>query len=762
MMQIVRRPRSARTSLLPWLLPVAALTLAPVAGAQTTPRTCADLAAVDGAPSADLYCIDLVPAPDFPGAHGVVELGRAPSPFGVAVTRDGTHVFDLTVRVSGLPDPAGFDGAVAFVAWVTTPMLAPMVRLGEVGDGRVARGRVAFDKFLVLITAEPVTEVAHVGEGEERRGRIVLRGTSPSMRMIPHDEPYLLVADDDAHAHGAEHGGSGDHPHAEPPASPAPLEWRMPPMHPRVPMGPGMGHLRPSVRPFLPAAAPGERVVDGRPSEVIRVADGDTIELTAQRVRRLLDGVPVIMYGYNGQVPGPLIRAAEGATITVRLHNRTEFPTAVHWHGIRLDNRFDGVPGVTQAAVPPGGSFTYEVKLPDAGLYWYHPHLREDVKQALGLYGNIRVDGRGIDSRNEVHREEVWMLDDLLVDEHGLVPFGLEAPTHALMGRFGNVLLVNGALSTRLDVDRGEVVRFLLTNVASARTFNLSFGGAPIRLVSSDLSRFEREEWVESVVIAPAERYVVEVRFEQAGTVAVENRVRAIDHVYGNYFQEVDTLALVHVRERAAPALASPFDRLGGDPRVSAEIASLRPHFDRTPDHELVLTQEVRDLPFPLRPLMQLDSAFFNPVEWSSTMPMMDWAVTGNEVTWILRDPATGRENMEIDWRFRVGDLVRLRIRNERQLLHAMHHPIHLHGQRFLVLALNGVPNENLVWKDTFLLPVGWTAELLVEMSNPGDWMVHCHISEHLETGMMAVFRVDPQVGEWKGWDGYTPGEAHH
>ncbi len=729
------------------------------AAAQLTPGTCAALEAVTGSPSADLYCIDLIPAPDFPNAGGRVELGRAHSPFGVAVTRDGTHVFELSVRVAGLPDPAAIGGAVEYVAWATTPMLAPMVRLGEVGGGRTATGRVAFDKFLVLVTAEPVAQAA------ERAGRIVLRGTSPSMRMIPHEVPYLLVADDDAHTHvhGSEIADRGEHAaHGAPHPAPATLEWRMPPMHPRVPMGPGMGHLQPSVRPFLPAAAPGEEIVDGRPTEVIRVANGDTIELTAQRVRRQLNGSTVTMYGYNAQVPGPLIRSDEDATITVRLHNRTEFPTAVHWHGIRLDNRFDGVPGVTQAEVPPGGSFTYEVKLPDAGLFWYHPHLREDVKQALGLYGNIRVDGRDGDRRNEVHREEVWMLDDLLVDEHGLIPYGLEAPTHALMGRFGNVLLVNGAAVTRLDVERGEVVRFLLTNVASTRTFNLSFGGAPIKLVATDLSNFQREEWVESVVIAPAERYVVEVRFEETGAIAVENRVRAIDHMYGNYFQEVDTVALVQVGERSAAPLASEYERLGGDAAVAAEIASLRDHHARAPDRELVLTQEVRDLPFPLRPLMQLDSAFFNPVEWSSTMPMMDWVVTGKEVSWILRDPVTGRENMEIDWRFRQGDLVRLRIHNERRLLHAMHHPIHLHGQRFLVLSLNGVANENLAWKDTFLLPVGWTAELLVEMSNPGDWMVHCHISEHLESGMMAVFRVDPQVGEWQGWEGYTPGEATH
>ena len=751
----------------PRALPAAAfaasLLLTSPALAQTMPAGCFEQLTPGARPSADLYCIDLVAAPDFPDARGAAELGRAQSPFGVAVDRDGTHLFDLRVSAEGLPDPTTVAGATAYVAWVTTPTLWPLVRLGEVGGGVTATGRVAFDKFLVLISAEASLEVT------ERTGPLVLRGTSASTRMLPFDEQYLLVAGGGAGHAGHETDGAPETPgqrtthagdHARPPAG---TEWTMPPMHPRVPMPPGMDHLRPSVTPFLPAAAPGEAVVDGIPSRALRVADGDTIDLTAQRVRFTLGEREVTMYGYNGQIPGPLIRAEQDATIVVRLHNSTEFPTAVHWHGLRLDNRFDGVPGVTQAAVAPGASFIYEVNFPDPGLYWYHPHLREDVTQSLGLYGNLRVDSPNDSHLRRVDREEVWMLSDLLVDDQGLYPYGQEAPTHALMGRFGNVILLNGVpAGGRMEIDRGEVVRFLLTNVANVRTFNLSFGGAPIRLIASDLSHFEREEWVESVVIAPAERYVVEVRFDEPGDFAVENRVRAIDHMYGSFFQEVDTIALVRVKDRGASPIPGDADPLRTHDDVVAGIDALRPHFDRPPDRELILSQEVGELDFPLRQLMQNDSAYFNPVEWSGTMPDMDWAVTSNEVTWTLRDPESGRENMEIDWRFREGDLVRLRIRNERDVLHAMQHPIHIHGQRFLVLSLNGVPGDNLVWKDTFLLPVGWTAELLVEMTNPGDWMIHCHIAEHLESGMMATFRVDPKDREWDGWEGYVPGSGHH
>src|SRR5690606_1379006 len=139
---------------------------------------------------------------------------------------------------------------------------------------------------------------------------------------------------------------------------------------------------------------------------------------------------------------------------------------------------------------------------------------------------------------------------------------------------------------------------------------------------------------------------------------------------------------------------------------------------------------------------MRMDSTYFHPVEWAGTMPMMDWLPTTAEARWILRERATGRENGDIAWTFDRGDVVRIRLRNERRSLHAMQHPIHLHGQRFLVLARNGVTNDNLVWKDTALVPVGETVDILVEMSNPGRWMLHCHIAEHLEAGMQLVFEV--------------------
>ena len=172
---------------------------------------------------------------------------------------------------------------------------------------------------------------------------------------------------------------------------------------------------------------------------------------------------------------------------------------------------------MTQRAVAPGGRFTYHLRFPDAGIYWYHPHVREDVQQDLGLYGNIMVRSSRADYFSPANREEVLMLDDLLLDDDGMVPFGAATATHALMGRFGNVMLVNGEPRYALSVDRGEVVRFFFTNVSNTRTFNLSFPGARMKVVAGDVGNYEREQWVESVVIAPAERYVVQRSVRSTG-----------------------------------------------------------------------------------------------------------------------------------------------------------------------------------------------------------------------------------------------------
>ncbi len=314
------------------------------------------------------------------------------------------------------------------------------------------------------------------------------------------------------------------------------------------------------------------------------------------------------------------------------------------------------------------------------------------------------------------------------------------------MGRFGNVLLINGEPHYHLDVHRGDVIRFFVTDVSNTRSWNLVFGGNPIKVVATDVSKFEHEVMAPSVTITPAERYVVEVHFDKPGTFPITNSVQGLNNFQGEYFAEVDTLGTVTVApEPSAASYAQAFSTLRTNKDVSADIARYRQYFDKPPDKQLELTVNIQGLPVPLVAFMSVDTMYFSPVEWNDGMPDMNWISTAKQTKWIMRDLATGKENMDIDWHFKQGDVVKIRISNDGQSMHPMGHPIHFHGQRFLVVARDGVPNPYLAWKDTELVPVGQTVDLLLDASNPGKWMAHCHIAEHLEAGMHMTFTVDPK-----------------
>jgi FtsP/CotA-like multicopper oxidase with cupredoxin domain len=483
------------------------------------------------------------------------------------------------------------------------------------------------------------------------------------------------------------------------------------------------------------------------PMKPVELKDGDTLDLTAGLVRRTILGKTQVMYGFNGQYPGPLIRVAQQATVTVRFHNKLDQPSSVHWHGVRLENQFDGAVGVTQSAVPPGGDFVYKVHFPDAGIYWYHPHVREDIQQALGLFGNMMVASPDKDYYSPVNREAFLMLDDLLVDDQGIFPFGKEAADFAIMGRFGNVFLINGEPNYAMTVKKGEVIRFFLTDVSNTRMYNLSFGAPnPIKLVGTDVSNYEHEQMVPNIVIAPAQRYIAEVKFDKPGTYAITNSVHALANFTGEFVPKVDTLGTITVTgDAASPSYATDFAKLRTNAKVVADIDRYRAAMAKPPDKELLLTVNVQGLPIPVTAFMSVDTMYFPPAEWADGMPDMNWISTTKEVKWIIRDQQSGKENMDIDWHFKQGDVVKIRITNDGQSMHPMSHPIHFHGQRFLVVARNGRPEQNLAWRDVLIVPVGTSADILLDATNPGKWMAHCHIAEHLEAGMHMTFTVDPK-----------------
>ena len=455
--------------------------------------------------------------------------------------------------------------------------------------------------------------------------------------------------------------------------------------------------------------------------------NGQAFQLSAGKVAKEISGRKIEMFGYNSQVPGPLLKVNQGDSINLSFQNNIGEDTTVHWHGIRLDNQFDGVPGVTQPPVSSGGSFLYELDFPDPGLYWYHPHIREDKQQELGLYGGILVEpSQGY--YNQANMEEVIFLDDIDIS-NGQPLFYDGLIDHALMGRFGSTMLLNGRTDYKLRVKKGEVVRLYFANAANSRVFNVSIPGVKLKLVGSDNGAFEKESFVDSIVVSPSERYIVEALFDSQGVFEIKN----INPIRGYTMGKVEVS-----QETASQDFSADFYSLRENSQVKASIDEFRPFFGKEPG--LALRFDVQ-----MAHRMSMMEADSHGIEWEDTMGMMNSHMTDSMTKWIIEDMETKEQNMDISMEWKQGDKVKIRLFNDPTSPHPMQHPIHFHGQRFLVLEKDGVKNTNLAWKDTVLVPSGSTVDILLDASNPGTWMAHCHIAEHLHSGMMAEFIVSPQ-----------------
>ncbi len=438
------------------------------------------------------------------------------------------------------------------------------------------------------------------------------------------------------------------------------------------------------------------------------------------------------MYGYNSQIPGPLLKVKQEDIIYVNVTNNLDMETTVHWHGIRLKNKFDGVPHTTQDPILPGKSFLYEITFPDAGIYWYHPHVREDYQQELGLYGNILVMPNNLDYYNQVNREEFIFLDDIQLTGKDINPFYDNKINQVLMGRFGNIMLINGKESYNLNAKKGEVIRFYLTNSANTRLFNFSIEGAKLKVIGSDGGNYEKEFFDNSVIIAPSERSTIEVLFEKSGEYIIKHTNP--DHSY-------NLGKITVLDENVTIDYSTNFLNLREVENVIDDFEQYKIYLKKDPDVNLKLDIDIPGMRM-MDQQMQMNHADKSGLEWEDVMQMMNFGSSSNIIDWKITDIKTGKSNMKIKYTWKIGDKIKIRIFNDPKSPHPMQHPIHLHGQRFLVLATDGIANDNLVWKDTVLVPTGKNVDILVDMTNPGKWMTHCHIAEHLSDGMMFEFEV--------------------
>lgn len=479
-------------------------------------------------------------------------------------------------------------------------------------------------------------------------------------------------------------------------------------------------------------------------SSTIELKSGDTYDLTASYVTKEINEKQQTMLAYNGMIPGPTIQVPQGAEITINFKNDTDLPALLHSHGVRMDNAFDGAQ-TSQKEIPPGGAFSYKLTFPDAGVFWYHPHANEVYEQALGLYGAFVVTPSDPNYYPPVNQEVPLFLSDLPTSGDGDIILTKDAKDYALMGHYGNTFLVNGEEHYSLSVKTGEVVRLDVINAANARPFNFAIAGTKLKIMGSDNGGYEKAFFADSVTLGPSERAIVDVLFLKSGEYQIENKIP--DATYPLGIISVST-------DRAITSYTSQFNTLQSNKIVSASIDSFRPYFNKTPDKKLKLTvsllggamSSAGGHMMPDGTMMGGSMGNMAPgssdgIEWEDNMPMMS-NLTTDVVKWKITDQDTGKSNMDINWAFTKDMPVKIEIYNDPNSAHPMQHPIHFHGQRFLVVSRNGVPQTNLVWKDTVLVKSGETVDIVLDPSNPGIWMAHCHTAEHLQGGMMFTYTV--------------------
>ncbi|HVO29089.1 MAG TPA: multicopper oxidase family protein [bacterium] len=399
-------------------------------------------------------------------------------------------------------------------------------------------------------------------------------------------------------------------------------------------------------------------------------------------------GVPIHGLAYNGIVPGPVIPITAGETLRVHFTNALSVEgTTVHWHGVRIAWAMDGVPGLTQDAILPGQTFVYQFTVPDPGFYWYHPHMQTAKDIERGLYG--RIISRD-PAEPVVDCDMPIALDDVLLGADGQV-VAPSLPNRA-HGNLGNLLLANGRIDTRVPISKGGHTLLRLVNAANARTFDLSIEGHSMRVVGTDQGWLPVPYTTDRLVMAGGERYEVLVD----GTGEPGHEYRVISHSHLDDPMELDPLP------GDRPIFTLVYDQQQKNEPVPSFPPPAIPAWTPGPvAHKYVLND-----------IMQANGGMISTIDGKSypNVPMVMFSGAGEPVTLQIENDASGM------------------------------HPMHFHGERLLVVARNGTTQLNPGWKDTVMVAPHETVTLMSMFDNPGSWMFHCHILEHAEDGMMAMF----------------------
>jgi FtsP/CotA-like multicopper oxidase with cupredoxin domain len=423
--------------------------------------------------------------------------------------------------------------------------------------------------------------------------------------------------------------------------------------------------------------------------EAAKPAPGGRVISAALRAGELAwefrPGVKTRAWGYNGQVPGPMLEGNVGDVLEVQFTNNLPEPTTIHWHGLRLAAPMDGTEDV-QPVVKPGKTFTYRFLLRDAGTFWYHPHFHETTQLEMGLYGALIVRGP---EEPRLDAERVLVLDDLKMDRDGQIhPLGGFVESHD--GRQGRTLLINGRQTPELRVAAGQVERWRIVNASSARYIRLSLGGKAFRLLGTDGGLLNSPVTTDALLMTPADRIDIAVGpFAPNETILLESLKYDRRVIARN---KIELLGRIRVGAAQASDAAIPPTMRLIEPLVSGPV---------TPTREVHLG---------VRPSLRTGVKF---------------VING--------------EAHHHDKPVKVGELQVWDIVNDT----LMDHPFHLHGFFFQVVEVSGKSPDFLSWEDTVNVPPRSTVRIAwMPDDRSGEWMYHCHILEHHASGMMAHFEV--------------------
>lgn len=445
--------------------------------------------------------------------------------------------------------------------------------------------------------------------------------------------------------------------------------------------------------------------------------DPGTVRIALEAAPLLVEftpGVPTEVWAYNGSFPGPLIRARQGDRIIVDFTNSLPEATTIHWHGVRLSNENDGT-HLTQEPVPPGGTFTYDFTVPDASLFWYHPHFNSAEQVYRGLYGPLLVEG---DDPLPDADERVIVLSDVELSGGQLVlPWsdGNQQMENA-MGYRGNTQLVNGQVEPELAVRNGGLERWRVVNASGSRPFNLRLPGHTLTMVGTDGGLLESPVDFDSIVISSGERVdlLVATDGSEGSMQPLLNASYTNMHAEG-FMPEADN-SLMTLRFKGSVS--------GLDRSIPDQLAAIETPIVDAGEHRFQFNAALDP-----RPADILSGS----VDADAEVRFASFAINGMLFPDVVPHQA------------RLGTVQAWDIVNHT----LMDHPFHLHGYRFLVESVNGEQPAYRGWKDTVNVPgsPGGNVEMRLIVpfeDNPGNWVYHCHVLRHVQLGMMGELEVTP------------------